>query len=284
MNIKTRSLTTPKHNQGAYIPASSTVEAALVVPLFMYAALAVIYVLQIISVKMCVQTALYEDARKLSGYVYAYQKAEKEDRDTLEDVVSVTAAWTFLIEQLGYSYAKEHYIIGGNAGLVMAHSKICSNDSVIELKVTYTVKNPFDIFGIGKVTLTQVCKTDAWLGEEHDKYSDKKNQTQDEEYVYVTAEGEVYHTDRNCTYLTRVIIQKEKSDREKITNVYGEKYYPCERCGKRNVDSEYIYVTEYGNRFHIDITCSQLSRTILEIPVSKVGERRLCKKCGGTYD
>lgn len=283
MNIKTVSLTTPKHNQGAYIPASSTVEAALVIPLFMYAALAVIYVLQIISVKMRVQTALYEDARKLSGYVYAYEKAVKEDGDTLEDVVSVTAAWTFLIEQLGHSYAKEHYIIGGNAGLVMAHSKLCDNDSVIELKVTYTVKNPFDIFGIGKVTLTQVCKTDAWLGEEHDKYVGNKNQTQ-EVHVYVTEQGEVYHTDRNCTYLTRVIMQKEKSDQENITNAYGEKYYPCERCGKRDVGSEYIYVTEYGNRFHIDITCSQLSRTILEIPVSKAGERRLCEKCGGAYD
>lgn len=283
MNIKTVSLTTPKHNQGAYIPASSTVEAALVIPLFMYAALAVIYVLQIISVKVRVQTALYEDARKLSGYVYAYEKAVKEDGDTLEDVVSVTAAWTFLIEQLGHSYAKEHYIIGGNAGLVMAHSNICDNDSVIELKVTYTVKNPFDIFGIGKVTLTQACKTDAWLGEEHDKYTDNKNQTQ-EAHVYVTEQGEVYHTDRNCTYLTRVIMQKEKSDQENITNAYGEKYYPCERCGKRDVGSEYIYVTEYGNSFHIDITCSQLSRTILEIPVSKAGERRLCEKCGGAYD
>ncbi|MDO5402773.1 MAG: hypothetical protein Q4F11_04980 [Eubacteriales bacterium] len=281
MNKKTRGLTTPKIIQGAYLPAASTVEAALVIPLFMYAALAVIYILQIKAVSVRIQNALYEDAIRLSGYAYVYEQASADEKRTMGEALSVMSAWALLIEELGGTFAKDNYIVGGNAGLVMAFSKVCENDSVIDLQVTYTIKNPFDIFGIGKVTLTQGCKTDGWLGENKDIYTVSED---NEKYVYVTEQGEVYHKDKNCTYLTRVIMRKEKNELNGLCNADGQKYYPCERCSNTSFGSKFIYVTQYGDRYHGDITCTQLARTILKIPVSSVGERTLCVKCGGGND
>ncbi|MDD3239651.1 MAG: pilus assembly protein [Lachnospira sp.] len=278
MNIQTICLTTPKTKKGTYFSASSTVEAALVIPLFMYAAMALIYILQIAAVKQHVQTALYEDAKELAGYAYSVEKSVDMDLGSL----STGAAWTLLVNELGSSYASDNHIVGGNAGLVMVRSKVCGGDSsVIDLSVTYTVQNPFDIFGIGKVTITQRCKTDAWLGESRDSYRNK--QSREERKVYVTAEGKVYHTNRNCTYLTRVITQKNRKELASIRNYDGGRYFPCEKCGHQYDESEMVYITQYGNRFHTDITCSQLARTIIEIPISKVGTKSLCKKCGGNH-
>ena len=283
MNKRTKSLTTPKNMQGAYLPAASTVEAALVIPLFLYAAMTIIYILQIKAISCRIQTALYEEARRLSGYAYVYELASEDEKRTMGNFLSTASAWAFLIEELGSSYAQDNYIVGGNAGLVMAFSKVCENNSVIDLQVTYTIKNPFDIFGIGKVTMTQSCKTDGWLGENKDAYKESGG-SNEENYVYVTERGEVYHTDKNCTYLTRIVMQKNRSEIGGMVNEDGQCYYPCERCGNSNMSSKYIYVTRYGNRYHSEITCTQLARTILKIPIAQIGTRRLCEKCGGEND
>ena len=50
------------------IPASATVEGALVIPVILYAVAAVMFLLQLISIRMHVNDALYNALRKFNTY------------------------------------------------------------------------------------------------------------------------------------------------------------------------------------------------------------------------
>ena len=53
-----------------YVPASATVEAAFVIPLVIYAVAAVMFLLQVMAIKMHVSDALYNALRKFNTYSY----------------------------------------------------------------------------------------------------------------------------------------------------------------------------------------------------------------------
>ena len=55
------------------IPASATVEGALVIPVILYAVAAVMFLLQLISIRMHVNDALYNALRKFNTYSYTSQ-------------------------------------------------------------------------------------------------------------------------------------------------------------------------------------------------------------------
>jgi hypothetical protein len=73
-------------------------------------------------------------------------------------------------------------------------------------------------------------RINAWLGEDMDGY--EKADGMSEEYVYITAGGEVYHTDSKCTHLLRYIKKCDKGYIEEIRNNSGSKYYECKVCKK----------------------------------------------------
>ena len=57
-----------------FLPASATVEASLVIPLYM---LAVAYVIQIIGIKSTMYKAMYNSTRQLAAYAYAVERTER---------------------------------------------------------------------------------------------------------------------------------------------------------------------------------------------------------------
>ena len=55
------------------LKASSTLEAALVLPIFIYAVMAVMYFIQIMAVRSHINDALYMTLKKCAGYAYIYE-------------------------------------------------------------------------------------------------------------------------------------------------------------------------------------------------------------------
>ena len=76
-----------------------------------------------------------------------------------------------LIDEIGTDYAADHNIMGGNAGIMFMSSKILNNNSVIDIKLTYSIKNPFDIFGLSTIRVTDRKRINAWLGEDKDNFA-----------------------------------------------------------------------------------------------------------------
>ena len=91
-----------------YVPASATVEAALVIPLVIYAVAAVMFLLQVIAIKMHVSDALYNALRKFNTYSYVNEA-------TMGNINGSTF-FAIFVDEVGAGYAGKHYIAGGNAG------------------------------------------------------------------------------------------------------------------------------------------------------------------------
>lgn len=195
------------------------------------------------------------------------------------------------IKELGKDYAKNNNIENGDAGFIFISSRVLQGNSVIDIKVSYYIKNPFDIFGNTRIKIADRKRINAWLGEDMDGY--KKADGMSEEYVYITAGGEVYHTDSKCTHLLRYIKKCDKGDIEEIRNNSCSKYYECKMCKKNTDDQETddqetgdtktnsVYYTEYGTRFHSNSMCTELRRNIQKVKKSDIKDRKLCEKCSG---
>ena len=137
------------------VSASATVEAALVMPLFIYAVTAVMYIMQMLSVQLHIQESLYNECRLLARYAYlsdCLQNGDDSDgaissnqnvadafpeKSILERGIDIAAVYALFIRETGADYAEKMYISGGNAGYIMTGSKIRDGNNDIELEVRY---------------------------------------------------------------------------------------------------------------------------------------------------
>ncbi len=103
---------------------------------------------------------------------------------------------------------------------------------------------------------------------------------EEEEYVYITESGVVYHRSRNCSHLKVSISVVNYTEVSQTRNYYGQKYKPCEKCANGK-STGLIFITDKGDKYHNSASCSGLKRTIQTVPLSKVGARGPCSLCGG---
>lgn len=131
---------------------------------------------------------------------------------------------------------------------------------------------PFDFFGTKQIWMQQSCYLRKWVG-----YDSREDET--DLLVYITEEGIAYHKEITCNYLDLSIQKVPYESCHKLRNHKGSKYYSCEKCGKKNKKSDYVYLTLYGTKYHRSLSCSSLTRTIKRVPLSQVNGRGPCHKC-----
>lgn len=273
--------------------ASATLEGALVIPLFIYAVMTIMYVIQIVAIRSHVNEALYNTLKKCEGYGYVYESyvngnysnIEVSDFDkegllnnaaNLKNGMIAETIRRMFINELGKDYAKNNNVVGESAGFIFISTKILKGNSVIDIKLSYYLKNPFDIFGASKIKMTDRKRVNVWLGEDKDDFC--KNEENDDEYVYITLNGEVYHTNSSCTYLLRYIKELDINDISQIRNTSGAKYYKCQVC-KNMITEGKVYYTEYGTRYHMSKLCTELTRDVQKVTKESVKNRKKCEKC-----
>ncbi len=103
---------------------------------------------------------------------------------------------------------------------------------------------------------------------------------EEEEYVYITESGTVYHRSRECSHLKVTVHIIDAKDASGKRNDYGQSYKPCEKCAV-GCSTGLVFITDKGDRYHNSASCSGLKRTIKTVPISEVGERGECSMCGG---
>lgn len=151
-----------------------------------------------------------------------------------------------------------------------------SEDPYIRLYDAATITPPFSgLFFKGKL-LFRKAEVRAWVG-----YTKETFETKDqEEIVYLTPEGEVCHKSMDCSYLKLSIRSISIGSITEERNLSGGKYLACEYCIKKGFSGNTVYITDYGNSYHSTASCRGLKRTIMAVPYSKAGGRRLCSRCG----
>jgi hypothetical protein len=252
----------------AVLSASMTLEAAFIIPFFVFFVLALVYVINLLNYQGRVSTILYDAARNTSKLEY-----------NTEDAAAKAVALARSYSELSKVNTKGMGIVGSSAAMLPLFTDL--EDEFIKVSVTYTVKSPFSFMGIKPLVCRQFIKIRKWVGNE-DKGGDDANGTGNDgkkTMVYITDTGSVYHTNRNCTYLVLSIKTVNSSDIENLRNTDGGKYYSCEICIKNKNVTGTVYITGWGDRYHINTNCSGLKRGVLTVPLESIPGWNQCSRC-----
>ena len=240
---------------------SVTVEAAIAVPVFFLAVITLLYLMEMMAVHTAVR----------SGLQYAGKKAAQETCVT--QMLMPSRIENDVVHAIGEDRIGRSIISGGSQGIDCSGSRMSVLTGIGKLKAEYQVKIPVPMFGIAPVHCCETMKIKAWSGYEKEALADMDN-----DIVYVTENGLVYHKDYHCSHLDLSIRMTHINGIAGLRNESGGKYYPCEHCVKENTGN--IYITNSGDRYHSSLSCSGLKRTIYAIPVSEAAGKGACSRCG----
>ncbi len=235
-----------------------TVEASLVMPVFIMAMVAIAYMGNMILCQDKVQWALTRVANEAS----------------IENAIKGTASNKSTV----YYRAKMNaYLSAVPLRLSLAESDMSGKNEEIKVTATYYMRVPFADFFNLRCRFRQTVHTRAFVG-----VDDRSNQDKEECNVYIAPTGSVYHKNKDCTYLKLTISEYLYEDVAALRNTSGGKYKPCDVCCSDHIvqKNEPVIITNYGDRYHITRGCSGIKRSISEISINNVGKRSPCSKCG----
>lgn len=270
----------PAWNRGpsciAFRKASLTVETAMILPVFLFFFLGMVYIIYALSLEVSVKSSLYETGKELAEYAYLTEAGEKYSENAEEYFGAGAYAFTAarFCSYMGNEYWDRSIINNGSKGFSFSQSIFLDESGIIDLVVRYDIKIPFLFTGELSFPQVQRCRLRGWIGS-------KDNQEAEEEMVYITESGSVYHRSLDCQHLKVNIRTVLPLNMATERNQSGAKYYPCVFCGNAKLKDGVYYVTSDGDRFHTSKLCSGLKRKILTVPITDVDGRSACKRCGG---
>ena len=259
--------------------ASLTVEASLVLPVFIFAILFFLYFFQFLYLQDSVQSAITEAGKFLSRYEKAGEELELSE-----------GVKQLLLKQRFYEYLDKESInktciSGGIYGILVSMAEGNNTDSEIEITARYQIRFPVPFFGEKKSLVVQRVKTRGFVGLPVKKTlgsGGEEGSSSDElqKHVYVTESGTVYHLSENCTHLKLSISAISSGQIKSARNENGGRYKACEKCVENNLAEETVYIAKEGDRYHNSLGCSGLKRSVHTVLYSEVSGKRKCSRCG----
>lgn len=273
---------------------SMTIEAALVLPIFLFMLLSLAFVIEAVRLQLHIGCALGQTAKEMASYGYLYDELKNQgmkyndnqgDNQGLNkykinnEIITIPSL--FFAENRIKELAGEDYlnssILSGD-GISLEGSKIMRDDRWIDLKVSYDIGLPFSIIPNAKLKITQSACSYVWTGHIDDNGGD----VEAERIVYKTEYGSRYHLDPLCKYLDIKIKQIAEDNLSIARNASGAKYYPCNRCISGHYDT--YYITEYGSSYHSRSDCGAISRKIISLKQGEVNGLPCCRECENKYE
>lgn len=262
--------------------AGMTVEASIVLPLFLFFFMNIASFLEMIRLHGNLELALWNTGSQLAVYGYALDsgelpKEEQEDgwwRKLSGAAFSSVFVKSQLVSQLGKQYLDESPLRSGTDSLMLWESDVFGTGDTIDLIVTYSVSPWNRLPDLFPFRLVNRCYVHIWNGYEI------PGQEQTGEMVYIAETGQVYHPDRNCTHLRLSVREIRAGELGGARNDYGRKYTACEKCANGRMP-EMLYITGEGDRYHYRRDCPGLKRTVSAMLKADAEKSyRPCSRCG----
>ena len=241
---------------------SLTLEAALVVPIFFFAMLCLMYLMEITVIQTTMRTALHSVGKELAKEAYT------------TPLLSGHEVEQKLREQIGTDKLNRSMIVGGEGGLDCSASSANWTSGELKLVVQYDLDVPVLMFRLPIVSRREELRVKGWTG-----YVSGWGGAQQETMVYITDYGLVYHREKECTYLELSVNSVKAADIETLRHQSGGKYYPCASCKTKVARPTVVYVTDYGERYHTTLNCSKMKRNVYAVPLDEVYILGGCSKC-----
>lgn len=271
------------------IVAGMTVEAAIVLPLFLFFFVNLGSAIEMIRLHGNLQLALWECGNRMCVYgcvsSIGDEGAADADHSVWEEMGDIALTYTYVKGQVadyvGRDYLAESPISSGVDGLQFWESDVGVADEavsgdVLDIVMTYQVSPLIEIPYVKPFRMVNRYYGRLWTGYDVVKANARKDR---EDIVYVTENAEVYHDSRDCTHLKLTIREVGWSMLPYSRNENGIRYTKCQKCGDE-VAGAVAYIAREGDAYHTNRNCPGLKRAVYtmlrELAVEKY---RPCSRC-----
>lgn len=242
---------------------SVTVEAAIILPLFIIAFLTISYTIKLIETEEDVVNSMTDEARYIAAYAYI-EKTGTGIKNRIENrIENDGAAEDFRIKKVRYLY--------GNI----------SNNGLISIDADYTVVNRMPIKMREDFYRSTGIMFRGFVGKDNTDsvFSFDLMETADDGtvvWIFPNA-GERYHNE-NCSYIKVYPVQCI------LTDEIRKGYAPCRICRPDEYGNGHIvYCFKKTGKAYHSAQCSTVDRYVVEITKYEAIESGYtkCSKCGG---
>ena len=298
------------------VPGSMTVEAAVVLPLFLIFFINLSSSIEMIRLHDKLSMALWNTGSDLSFYGAlitdpvkdmgrtGHKKADPDDNEKkesreeslneeeqnigktlLQELGDLAFTYVYvrnkLIDHLGKDYLDNSPIKGGSEGLCFIESEIFNDEDIIDIGVTYSVSPPIDAGDLLSFRMSNRYYAHLWNG--YNVAGKKDDKEEKKTIVYITENSAVYHTRTDCTYLKLAVRPSTMSALPDERNQSGGRYGRCLICTLGEAPDT-IYICDEGGKYHYSRDCYSLKRTYTAVRLESVKDtHRPCSRCGGIH-
>lgn len=232
---------------------SMTVEACLVLPLFLFFLMTVLMGIEI--------------TRMQSQVWYALCTSESDCFresciDQMNDRLEATKMNITTLAQ-NELYARKDSLFCLRDIVKLTDCSDLEGTGKIELQADYEIKPFIYWLPISNTSYGVMCFQDVLTAHAFCGYKgslDGSSWKEQTTYVFVTKTGSRYHQNKECISLRITPLSVDRSELGQRRNQQGGKYYPCEKC--HPTGRGMVFLTQDGNRYHKDVNCSALKRTV----------------------
>ena len=246
---------------------SMALEGSIVLPIFLFFMMTVLLSLEAVRIQSNVQEALHQAGNESSFIQTRIKNQGVSEEEVAKRIITY-------VKKQKFPYL---CVAGGEKGVVVQDFSTVNDNGLVYLKVHYQLKPFIRWIPIGDIVFEDEYFGHAWVGFQGNE--DIGHTAEEDTCVYITRTGSRYHMSYECTYLQVSIRAVSGEQIGVIRNASGGKYYPCERCRPEN--SDILFITEDGSRYHGRSDCASLKRTVYIISLSKAQGYVPCSKCGG---
>lgn len=269
--------------------AGLSIEAAIVLPLFIFMMFILLFPLKVMEDGRRLQNSLETVGKQLASAEYI--------KNIGEDMIKNDDAGTELIGDQIYGMEAGvglGMILSKTSELKTVHGAFFTDDTSVfhgddeamfRAVLKYEISLPFSIYSIRNTEQTAIVNRRAWIGSKggrgKSKYGDKTDggATEDEDrIVYIGKTSTVYHDDPKCHYLNNVMKNTDASHIGTLRNENGAKYHACPSC--KPGESGTVYYFASGTAYHSSESCKAISSYSRSVRLSEVGDMRACSYCG----
>lgn len=282
----------------AAFSASMTVEAALVLPLFLFCICNIIFLLDVVRLQSRVTAALQQTGDQICEYAWYREYAAggtggngdagsgRESGINIPqaagDILSLAFVSGSVRNHLGTEYMDSTCLRGGSRGISFLGTSILSGNDIVDIRADYRTRPFIPVLNGPDFKIRSRYYGHAWTGYRIGSGTGEAGEGaggRRSDHVIVAENGVVYHTDPDCIYLNPRVREVDASDLDHLRANDGSIYHPCEYCHPAKSGS--VFITPDGDRYHSSRSCSRLMRTTHEETMQEAGSHlHACPKCG----
>lgn len=245
---------------------SATVEAALVLPVFLCGVCALIMIGQLLLVEGEIQHAVSKTAM-----ICAKQESVTTSGKNTPLPVTVLETNAAFYSILQGSDLCSGCIAGGRHGILVSMKRLSKDEGRISVTASYSLKLPLPFLGAFRIMRKVEATRRMYTG-----YLLHKGESGAEDpLVYLAEHGSVYHTSLSCTHISLRI----SGNRLAMKMLEARGLRACEKCIKKGTIPQAYYITAEGDCYHSTVSCSGLKRTVRAVRLSEVKGMRICSRC-----